>query len=197
MSGPTAISPESIEQHIRLIRGQKVILDHDLAALYSVRTSRFNEAVGRNADRFPADFRFQLTLGEMAKIMAEAAVQDTEIIENKVFKSNSSQIATSSRRHRGVAYIPWAFTEHGALMAANILRSQRAAEMSVFVIRAFIKMREALAVNSSILKRLAEIDQSLLVHDSALRDLYQKLRPLLTPTPEPEKPKIGFHPGNR
>jgi hypothetical protein len=82
-------------------------------------------------------------------------------------------------------------------MAANILRSQRAVEMSVFVIRAFIKIREALAVNSSILKRLAEIDQSLIIHDSALRDLYQKLRPLLTPAPEPEKPKIGFHAGNR
>jgi hypothetical protein len=197
MPDPTPISPETIEQHIRLIRGHKVILDHDLAALYSVRTSRFNEAVGRNADRFPADFRFQLTLGEMARIMAEAVNKNAYEAKDQAFKPNSSQIATSSRRHRGVAYIPWAFTEHGALMAANILRSQRAAEMSVFVIRAFIKMREVLAANTSILKRLAEIDQSLLVHDSALRDLYQKLRPLLTPTPEPEKPKIGFHPGNR
>jgi hypothetical protein len=197
MPEPTPISPESIEQHIWLIRGQKVILDYDLAALYSVATHRFNEAVKRNAGRFPVDFCFQLTHEEVAQVREAAATRNTDNNEEQSVNYNSSQIAMSSRRHRGGAYLPWAFTEHGALMAANILRSQRAVEMSVFVIRAFIKIREALAVNSSILKRLAEIDQSLIIHDSALRDLYQKLRPLLTPAPEPEKPKIGFHAGNR
>lgn len=82
-------------------------------------------------------------------------------------------------------------------MAANILHSPRAVEMSVFVIRAFVRMREELATNAAILKRLAEIDRTLLVHDTALRDLYGKLRPLLSPPPEPERPKIGFHRGNR
>ena len=102
----------------------------------------------------------------------------------------------SSRKHRGASYLPWAFTEHGALMAANILRSTRAVEMSVFVIRAFVKMREAHASNAAVLKRLAKIDQTLLVHDSTLRDLYQKLLPLLSPPPKTPRPKIGFHPGS-
>jgi hypothetical protein len=90
-------------------------------------------------------------------------------------------------------YPPCAFTEHGALMAANILNSPRAVAMSVYVIRAFVKMREDLAANAAILKRLAEIDKTLLLHDGALRDIYQKLRPLLEPPPPPPKPEIGFH----
>ena len=198
MSHPTPVSPESIiEPHIRLIRAHKVILDHDLAAIYSVSTSRFNEAVSRNADRFQPDFRFQLTLEELARLMVYSVRSDSDRLGKQVVMNNSSQNATSSRRHRGRAYLPWAFTEHGVLMAANILRSQRAAEMSVFVIRTFIKIRESLAANTSILRRLAEIDQTLLIHDSALNDVYQKFRPLLTPAPEPEKPRIGFHPDNR
>jgi hypothetical protein len=198
MSHSVPTSPESsIEPHVRLIRGHKVILDHDLAAIYSVSTSRFNEAVSRNADRFPADFRFQLTLEELAKLIVVSVDLDTDKLGIHRFTNHSSQNAMSSRRHRGRAYLPWAFTEYGALMAANILRSQRAAEMSVFVIRTFIKIRESLAANTSILRCLAEIDQTLLVHDSALNDVYQKLRPLLTPAPEAEKPRIGFHPGNR
>ena len=91
---------------------------------------------------------------------------------------------------------PWAFTEHGALMAANILRSERAVQMSVFVVRAFVRLREQFAANTAILKRLAEIDKTLLEHDSALRDLYRKLLPLLQPSPEPRKRSIGFHAGN-
>ena len=93
-----------------------------------------------------------------------------------------------------MTYRPWAFTEHGALMAANILRSKQAVHMSVYVIRAFVRLREALAANAAILKRLAEIDRSLLQHDAALRDIYRKLLPLLQP-PDPPKRRIGFHSG--
>jgi hypothetical protein len=107
---------------------------------------------------------------------------------------NSSQYAMSSRKHRGAAYRPWAFTEHGALMAANLLHSVRARQMSVFVIRAFVRMREELATNAAILKRLAEIDRTLLAHDSALRDVYRRLRPLLAPPPHlTPRREIGFH----
>lgn len=106
---------------------------------------------------------------------------------------NRLQIVTGSQRHRDPRFSPFAFTEHGALMAANILNSPRAVAMSVYVIRAFIKIREDLAANAAILKRLAEIDKTLLLHDSALRDIYQKLRPLLQPAPLPAKPQIGFH----
>jgi hypothetical protein len=106
---------------------------------------------------------------------------------------NWSQSATSSDLRRGAAYRPWAFTEHGTLQVANILNSPRAVAMSLFVIRAFVVMREELGTNAAILKRLAEIDKTLLAHDVALRDICQKLRPLLLPPPEPPKPEIGFH----
>jgi hypothetical protein len=99
---------------------------------------------------------------------------------------------TGSQKHRDPRARPWAFTEHGALMAANILRSDRAVQMSLFVIRAFVRLREHVAANAAILKRLAEIDKSLLQHDVALRDIYRKLLPLLEPPPDPPKRRIGF-----
>jgi hypothetical protein len=105
-----------------------------------------------------------------------------------------SQIAISKAGRGGRRTSPWAFTEHGALQAANILNSTRAVQMSVFVIRAFVKMRETLATNDALIKRLIQIDNTLFLHDSALRDLYQKLRPLLAPPPVPPKPRIGFSP---
>jgi hypothetical protein len=173
---------EVIVSHIRLIRGQRVLLDADLARLYGVGTKTLNQAVKRNAGRFPIDFAFRLNSKEWSLLSGAG---------------NRSQSVTGSQKHRDPRSLPQAFTEHGALMAANILRSRRAVEMSVFVIRAFVKMREALAANAAVLQRLAEIDRNLLVHDSALRDVYRKLLPLLSPPPETPKPKIGFHPGSR
>jgi hypothetical protein len=120
--------------------------------------------------------------------------------ENQAGAPNWSQFVTSSRKHRGAAYRPWAFTEHGALVAANILRSEQAVEMSVFVVRAFMQMRERLVANAAILRRLAEIDKTLLEHDSALRTLWTKLQPLLEPPPvaPPPPPRRikGFNPHN-
>ena len=109
----------------------------------------------------------------------------------------TSQIAISKTGRGGRRTLPYAFTEHGALMAANVLNSSQAVKMSLYVIRAFVKSRDELAANSAMVKRLAQIDNTLFLHDSALRDLYQKLRPLLAPPPEPpQKPRIGFHPQN-
>lgn len=99
--------------------------------------------------------------------------------------------------HGGARKLPWAFTEHGAIMAATILRSPRAVTMSVYVVRAFVRMREALLTNAVILKRLAQVDKKLLDHDVVLQEVVKKLRPLLNPPPEPRKRKIGFHQGNR
>jgi hypothetical protein len=160
---------------ILTIRDQRVLLDADLARLYGVETRALNQAVKRNLDRFPEEFAFTLGRDEILRI---------------------SQTVTSLR------YIKFSkrvqvFTEHGALQAANVLNSPRAVQMSLYVIRAFVKMREALAANATILKRLAEIDKSLLVHDSALRDLYQKLLPLLAPPPEPPRRRIGFNADNK
>jgi hypothetical protein len=163
-----------------------------------VPTKRFNEAFKRARDRFPTEFAFQLTAGESVAInWSQTATSSCQVADNQHRISSPSPSIMGSSKHRSAIYRPWAFTEHGALMAANILRSARAREMSVFIIRAFLRMREELASNAAILKRLAEIDSSLLVHDSALRDLYHKRLPLLAPPAEPSKARIGFHPGNR
>ena len=156
---------------ILTLRGLPVMMDADLARLYGVLTKRLNEQVKRNIDRFPEDFAFRLTAEEKQQVVANCA----PLANLKFAKS-----------------LPWAFTEHGALMAANVLNSTEAVKMSVFIVRAFVKQREVLLTNATILKRLAEIDKSLLVHDHALRDIYQKLLPLLQPPPAPPKRRIGF-----
>lgn len=164
---------ERVKPLIRVIRGERVMLDSDLARIYGVPTKRLNEQIRRNADRFPSDFVFQLTVDEVTNL--------------------KSQIAISSSGHGGRRKLPWAFTEHGAIMAANVLRSRRAVEMSIYVIRAFIKMRAALAGQVDMERRLVEIEKTLIGHDAALRDLYTKIRPLLLPPPEPKRREIGFH----
>jgi len=189
---------------ILTIRDQKVVLDSDLARVYSVTTKRLNEQLRRNRRRFPEDFAFQLTAEEFAALTSQIATLDEGTPRGETKRSQSattssssamwSQFATTSRKRRRKTHRPWAFTEHGALQAANILRSDRAIAMSVYVIRAFIELRERVAANAAILKRLAEIDKTLLEHDTALRDIYQKLLPLLTPAPEPPRRQIGFHP---
>jgi hypothetical protein len=182
---------------ILTVRDQKVVLDTDLAAVYGVTTKRLNEQFRRNRRRFPEDFAFQLSAREYESLRSQIATSSSTMRSQIATASggepsNWSQIATSSRKHRGKVYRPWAFTEHGALQAANILRSDRAIAMSVYVIRAFIELREKVAANAAILKRLAEIDRALLEHDTALRDIYQKLLPLLAPPPEPPRRQIGF-----
>ncbi|MBA3961227.1 MAG: ORF6N domain-containing protein [Chthoniobacterales bacterium] len=154
------------------LRGHSVVLDSDLATIYGVTTGRFNEAVKRNTKRFPDDFSFILTRAEFDHLI--------------------SQNAISKPRHGGRTKLPRVFTEHGALMAASVLSSDRAIAMSVYVIRAFVELRNKLATNNVILKRLAEIDRNLLGHDSALQDIYEKLLPLLAPPPERPRPRIGF-----
>jgi hypothetical protein len=161
-----------------------------LARLYGLPVKRLNEQFRRNRDRFPEDFAFQLTKAEWLALRSQIATTNVETSGDQDVLMRS-QIATASKRN--IRYLPYAFTEHGALQAANILNSPRAVAMSIYIIRAFVKMREDQAANAAILKRLAEIDKALLIHDSALRDIYQKLRPLLEPPPAPPKPQIGFH----
>jgi hypothetical protein len=161
------------------LRGQRVVLDADLAALYGVATKRLNEAVRRNAKRFPDDFCFLLSSEEAASLR--------------------SQIATSKPGRGGQRYLPRVFTEHGCLMAANILSSSRAVPMSIYLVRAFVRMRDEIMADVTILKRLAEIDRRLIEHDVVLREVVERLQPLLDAPAEEEKPqrKIGFHQGNR
>ena len=130
-----------IESLILTLRGQKVILDADLAELYGVPTKVFNQAVKRNEDRFPADFCFQLSDKEWTVLKSHIATSSLEAIQKEGVAPNWSQFVTSSKRHRGAAYRPTAFTEHGAIMAATVLNSPEAVTMSVFVVRAFMQMR--------------------------------------------------------
>jgi ORF6N domain len=174
--------PESlipIEQMIRTLRGARVILDSDLAKIYGVPTFRFNEAIKRNRHRFPTDFMFQLTRAE--------------------FDSLKSQIAMSKTGRGGRRTLPNAFTEHGALQAANVLRSPRAVQMSVFVIRAFVKMREALRGTPELARKLAALEKKLTarldVHEAAIVQVLREVMQILNPpeAPESPRPRIGFH----
>ena len=158
-------------------------LDADLAYIYGVPTKRLNEQVRRNADRFPEDFMFQLSIQENTDLKSQIATSRSNGIQ--------SQIETTSA-HGGRRKLPYAFTEHGAIMAANVLNSPEAIRMSVFVVRAFIKMREALISRSELERRLLQIENILLAHDESIRELYDQIRPLLLPPPEPRRKKIGF-----
>ena len=162
----------TLESLILTLRQQKIILDADLAGLYGVPNKALNQAIKRNADRFPEDFMFQLTVEEKAEVVANC--------------DHLARLKFSRTR-------PYAFTEHGALMAANVLNSQEAVKMSVYIVRAFIKQREILLAQADVLKRLAQMDATLLKHDDALRVIWRELQPLLSPPPAPPKRQIGFH----
>jgi len=175
-TAPAIVPAESVEDLIRTIRGQRIILDSDLAKVYGVSTKRLNEAVKRNLERFPSDFAFKLSDQEPANLR--------------------SQIATSSL-HGGRRYLPYAFTEHGAIMAATVLNSPQAVQMSVFVVRAFVKMREALASHRDLARQLDELETKLTerldVHEKAVTFILDELKKLREPEPEPKRKPIGFH----
>ncbi len=180
---PTAPAVESISLSIASLRGQRVILDADLAALYGVQTKRFNEQVKRNGARFPADFMFQLTPEE--------------------FDSLRSQIATlKTGRGQHRKYLPYVFTEHGAIMAAMVLGSPRAVEVSVYVVRAFVRLREAAVLHKDLAERLSSLEEKTeslaMSHDTfsrntraQLKQVFDAIRELMMP-PEPPKRPIGF-----
>jgi phage regulator Rha-like protein len=162
---------ESIVNKIIFLRSEKVLLDKDLAELYGVETKQLKRAVRRNIHRFPPDFMFELTKEE--------------------YDSLRYQFGTLKRGEHS-KYLPMAFTEHGALMAANILKSKTAVSMSIYVVRAFIRMREELTSRRDLEERLDQIEKILLVHDTELKELFEKIRPLLLPPPEKPRKKIGF-----
>ncbi len=162
-----------VESRILILRRQRVILDSDLAELYGVTVKRLNQQVNRNQERFPADFMFPLSAKEDQALRL--------------------QIATSKKGRGGRRYPPYAFTEHGAIMAATVLNSKRAVEMSVFVVRAFVRMREMLAKNRQLAAKIDELDRRLETHDSAIQDLIEAIKELMIPEAVPRR-KIGFLP---
>lgn len=161
----------SIESRIVILRRRRVILDMALAELYSVPVKRLNQQVNRNRERFPDDFMFQITEKEYASLRL--------------------QIATSKKGRGGRRYLPYAFTEHGAIMAATVLNSKPAVEMSVFVVRAFVRLRETLFANRQVAARIEEVEQRLESHDSTIQDIIDAIRRLMKP-PVRSRRRIGF-----
>ena len=160
------IAVDAIAGRIVTLRGQRIMLDSDLAALYGVPTKRLNEQVKRNAERFPADFMFRLNSEEIESL-------------------NRSQIATGSQKHRDPRFSPFAFTEHGAIMAATILNTPRAVEMSVYVVRAFVKLRKLLSSQAELARKLALLEKSVATLDASTRrqfeEVYEAILSLMGP----------------
>jgi hypothetical protein len=164
---------EYIQSRIREIRGTKVILDSDLAQLYGVETRALNQAVRRNVDRFPEDFVFQLTPEEQSRLRSQSVI--------------------SNGGRGGRRYLSYAFTEHGAMMAASVLNSPQAIQTSVFIVRAFIRLRSIYAAHIELTRRLDELDTKVSKHDEALRSIVEAIRQLAIPRAPGRRP-IGFMP---
>lgn len=171
MSKQVTVLAKRVESKILLLRGFRVILDSDLAKLYGVEVRSLIQQVKRNARRFPADFLTQLTTKETTNL--------------------KSQNVISSSSHGGRRSLPYAFTEHGAIMAASVLNSRRAVEMSIFVVRAFVRMREALAASQQFMAKLAQLEDRIEGHDTDIHELIQAVRALMKPLPANRR-RIGF-----
>jgi len=164
---------------IREVRNRRVVIDADLARIYGVTTKRLNEAVKRNRERFPSDFAFRLTRQEVAHLKSQFATSRHELMR--------SQIATASKRN--VRFLPYAFTEHGAIMAATVLNSPQAVQMSLFVVRAFVKMRDALGSHRELARKLEELEKK---YDTQFTVVFEAIRQLMR-APEAPRKQIGFH----
>jgi hypothetical protein len=199
-----AIVPLEFVRHtIHLLRGQRVIVDSDLARIYGVTTKRLNQQVHRNLERFPQDFMFQLTLKEVDALRLQIATSNISqthspdheevtislSIGSKILKS---QIATSKGRG-GRRYLPFAFTEHGAIMAATVLNSKEAVKASLFVVRAFVQMREWFSTHRELAEKLGELERKLENHDEQIQMIIEAIRQLMEEPDEAKKPPIGFH----
>lgn len=172
MPKSSALAPAQVEHRIREIRGVLVLLDSDLAAIYGVTTGALNQAVRRNAARFPEDFRFQLDREESGNL--------------------KSQSVTSSTGHGGRRTLPWAFTEHGAIMAATVLNSPRAVETSVFVVRAFVRLRDLARTHAELARHLTALERRVTAHDADLKQVFAALRQLLAPPQARPNRRIGY-----
>jgi len=166
-----AAPPFAVESRILFLRHQRVILDSDIAELYGVSVKMLNQQVKRNHARFPSDFLFQLSANE-----------------NQLLRS---QFVTSKKGRGGRRYLPYAFTEHGAIMAATVLNSDRAVQMSLFVVRAFVHLREMLATNQRLAGKIGELERRLDTHDSTIQELIEAIKELMEPE-EPCRTRIGF-----
>ena len=166
------IVPEQIDSLVHVVRGQRVMLDSDLARLYGVTTKRVNEQVARNRERFPEDFAYQLTQQEVTALR--------------------SQIATSKRGRGGLRYLPWVFTEHGVAMLSSVLRSPTAVRVNIEIMRAFVRLRRLMATPGELVEQLTRLAQTVQVHDQQIQSIIKALNAMLE-QPESPRRRIGFH----
>lgn len=196
---PTA---DPVQERIRTVRGHRVLLDSDLAQLYGVKTKVLNQAVKRNARRFPADFSFVLTAEEALAFEECDELGDHPNLKSQFVTSSSAETepgtsdSEAPKPHGGRRHLPRVFTEHGAIMAASVLNSTIAVEASVYVVRAFVQFRQALSLKGELSARLSELEERVGKHDHALRDLVAAMRQLMSPTQapatDPPRERIGF-----
>jgi hypothetical protein len=182
---------DQIAHRIRQLRGEKLLLDYDLATLYGVAVE--DQAVKRNQERFPSDFMFQLTDGQAAFLRSlSPSVQDREVAQRQEAATNSSQFVTSSPKHRGAKYRPYAFTEQGVAMLSSVLNSGRAVKVNIAIMRAFVRLRQAVDTNRELAKKFSELERRVGKHDEEIAAILEAIQQLMAP---PEKPRreIGFH----
>ena len=180
------VPADQIALRIRNFRGEKVLLDFDLAALYGVETRVLNQAVKRNADRFPSDFMFQLSVEE-AEMRSQRVTSSTGQTV-----SDSSQIVMSPGKHRGKRYRPYAFSEQGVAMLSSVLNSERAIKVNIAIMRAFVKLRQILETNRELAKKFSELERRVGKHDEEIDAILEAIRQLMAPPDRPRR-EIGFH----
>ena len=176
-----------VERRIYLIRGEKVMLDYDLAVLYGVPTKSLNLAVKRNAERFPNDFMFRLTQAEAEGLRFQIGTSKSFAAENK--SGLRFQTETSKRRRGGRRYLPYAFTEQGVAILSSVLRSKRAVQVNIAIMRTFVRLREMLLSNAGLARKLDALEKK---YDAQFKVVFDAIRELMTP-PEPPRRQIGFH----
>jgi len=186
------IPAEQIALQIRRFRGEKVLLDFDLAKLYGVATKALNQAVKRNRERFPDDFMFQLTTEELSVLRSQTVTSTQKDAGNQEVTKNRSQIVTDSKQHGGPRYRPYAFTEQGIAMLSSVLNSKRAVKVNIAIMRAFVKLRWALATNRELSQKFSELERRVDKHDEEIAAILEAIRQLMTPPEEPRR-EIGFH----
>ena len=183
------IPVELLARTILVLRGQKVLLDADLARLYGVSTKVLNQAVKRNPERFPEDFMFQLTIEEAQNLAFQTARSDQGEGHEEV--RSRSQIVTL-KRGQNIKYRPFAFTEQGVAMLSSVLRSERAVKVNIAIMRAFVQLREALETNSALARKFTELEKRVGKHDDEIGAIIEAIRQLMAP-PAKKKREIGFH----
>jgi len=185
-----ALKPENIAQLVFFVRGEKVMFDADLAKLYGVSTKALNQALRRNRERFPDDFVFQLTAEEFAFLKSQFVTSTAEKPDSQGLRRNWSQFVTSSRKHRGARYRPYAFTEQGVAMLSSVLRSRRAVEVNIAIMRTFVQLRRLMDRNRDLARKIEALEKK---YDEQFAEVLAAIKELIAP-PTPAKKQIGFHP---